>query len=96
MIVLLDNGHGSLVNGRYTTPGKRYDHGNKGIVFEGEFNRSIVARIIEELIKYYIPFVNIAPEHRDVSLFTRVKRANYYSTENCLYLSVHSNAGGGH
>ena len=31
MIVLLDNGHGSLINGTYQTPGKRKDWGNKGL-----------------------------------------------------------------
>lgn len=43
MIVLLDNGHGGLINGEYTTPGKRKDWGADGIIYEGEFNRAIVA-----------------------------------------------------
>lgn len=96
MIVLLDNGHGSLINGKYVTPGKRMDYGDKGVIYEGEFNRAIVSGIIEELVQYNIPFVNVAPEYRDVRLSTRVNRANEYSSEDCFYLSIHSNAGGGH
>jgi len=95
MIVLLDNGHGALINGEYQTPGKRKDWGDDGIIYEGEFNRAIVNGIIEELTYYKIPYVNIAPEYWDVRLETRVKRANKYPASKCFYLSVHSNAGGG-
>lgn len=95
MIVLLDNGHGSLINGKYQTRGKRKNWGNGEIIFEGEFNRAIVNGIIEQLTALKIPFVNIAPEYRDVRLETRVKRANKYPKTNSFYLSIHSNAGGG-
>ena len=96
MIVLLDNGHGGLINGEYQTPGKRspvWDDGSQ--LFEGEFNRSIVARITESLTSINIPYVIIAPETRDIQLSTRVKRANDIQGESCFYLSIHSNAGGG-
>ncbi len=96
MIVLLDNGHGGLENGVYQTKGKRKDWGNNGVIYEGEFNRAIVNGIIEELTKLNIRYVNIAPEYRDVTLETRVRRANKYSRNQCFYLSIHSNAGGGH
>ena len=95
MLVLLDNGHGGLVNGNYQTPGKRIDWGDEGIIYEGEFNRAIVNGIIEELTRLKINYVNIAPEYRDVSLYTRVNRANKYVNEDCFFLSIHSNAGGG-
>lgn len=95
MIVLLDNGHGGLINGDYVTPGKRKDWGADGIIYEGEFNRAIVGGIIEQLTKLKIPYVNIAPEYWDVRLETRVKRANRIHPQPCFYLSVHSNAGGG-
>ncbi|SNR14549.1 N-acetylmuramoyl-L-alanine amidase [Tenacibaculum jejuense] len=96
MIVLLDNGHGGLINGEYQTPGKRKDWGNKGIIYEGEFNRAIVSGIAQELTRLKIPYVNITPEYRDVTLETRVNRANKYPKNECFYLSIHSNAGGGH
>jgi N-acetylmuramoyl-L-alanine amidase len=96
MIVLLDNGHGGLENGEYTTPGKRKDWGQHGIIYEGEFNRAIVNGLVEKLTFLKIPYVNIAPEYRDVRLETRISRANHYPAQDCFYLSVHSNAGGGH
>ncbi len=96
MIVLLDNGHGGLINSKYQTKGKRspiWDDGSQ--LFEGEFNRAIVNGIIQELTRLNIPYVNIAPEYRDVRLETRVKRANGYPSKKCFYLSIHANAGGG-
>lgn len=97
MIVLLDNGHGGLIAGNYQTQGKRspvWDDGSQ--LFEGEFNRAIVGGIVEELTRYTIPYVVITPEYKDITLETRVKRANqYYGNEPCFFLSIHSNAGGG-
>lgn len=95
MLILLDNGHGGLINGKYQTPGKRKDWGEKGIIYEGEFNRAIVNGLIERLSLADIPYVNIAPEYSDIPLQTRVKRANAYADEDCFFLSIHSNAGGG-
>jgi len=97
MIVLLDNGHGGIVNGEYQTPGKRspiWDDGSQ--LFEGEFNRAVVNGIIEQLTRLRIKYVNIAPEYRDVTLRTRVNRANKFGPRSSFYLSIHSNAGGGH
>lgn len=97
MIVLLDNGHGALINSKYQTAGKRSPRWRDGSqLYEGEFNRAIVNGIIQELTGLKIPYVNIAPEYRDVRLETRIKRANEYSSSNSFYLSIHSNAGGGH
>jgi N-acetylmuramoyl-L-alanine amidase len=96
MIVLIDNGHGGLINGHYQTEGKRSPVWSDGSqLFEGEFNRAIVSRIVESLTQIKIPYVLIAPEARDVTLPTRVSRANKYADEPCFFLSVHSNAGGG-
>lgn len=95
MIVLLDNGHGGLINGIYQTAGKRKDWNDKGIIYEGEFNRAIVNGIIQQLTALNIPYVNIAPEYWDVRLETRVRRANKYPSRKSFYLSIHSNAGRG-
>lgn len=96
MTILLDNGHGGIINGKYQTAGKRSPvWSNKEQLFEGEFNRAIVNGIIEKLTALNIPYVNIAPEYRDVSLKTRVNRANEYNAEKSFYLSIHANAGGG-
>lgn len=97
MLVLLDNGHGGLIAGEYQTSGKRspvWDDGSQ--LFEGEFNRAIVSGIVERLTRDNIGYVVITPEYRDITLETRVKRANqYYDNEPCFFLSIHSNAGGG-
>lgn len=95
MLVLLDNGHGGLINGEYQTSGKNIDWKDNGVLYEGEFNRAIVNGIIQELTRLNIKYVNISPEYRDVTLYTRVNRANKFYKEKCFYLSVHANAGGG-
>ena len=97
MIVLLDSGHGALINGVYQTPGKRspvWDDGSQ--LFEGEFNRAIVCGIIQRLTNMHINYVVITPEHEDISLGERVRRANKYDPYSSFFISVHSNAGGGH
>ena len=92
--ILLDNGHGGIINGFYQTSGKRSPVWSDGtILYEGEFNRAIVNGIIQELTKLKIPYVNIAPEYEDISLEERVKRANMYNAKNSVYVSIHSNAG---
>ncbi len=96
MIVLLDNGHGGIINKEYQTPGKRSPRWADGSqLFEGEFNRAIVNGMVQELSRLQIAYVNLAPEYRDVHLETRVKRANVYAGKKSFYLSIHSNAGGG-
>ncbi len=96
MLVLLDNGHGGLINGEYQTPGKRSPVWSDGSqLFEGEFNRAIVNGMVERLTSERIPYVVVTPELTDITLETRVKRANAYSGQPCFFVSVHSNAGGG-
>jgi len=97
MIPILDNGHGGVINGVYTTKGKRSPQWEKGTLYEGVFNRWVVNRIIENLSRDNIPFYHASPELSDVSLFERVSRANkIYQTNPKVYLlSIHANAGGG-
>jgi len=94
---LLDNGHGGVIDGLYQTEGKRsptWD--DDSILYEGEFNRAIVNRLIEMLTAERINYVNIVPELEDISLNERVKRANSYHDQcSCIYISIHTNAGGG-
>ena len=96
MLILLDAGHGGVINGVYQTPGKRSPVWSDGSqLYEGEFNRWIVNGLSERLGSAGIPYVLIAPEQRDVTLRTRVNRANSYRRHGSLYISVHANAGGG-
>jgi len=94
---LLDNGHGGIIDGVYQTEGKRspvWPDGSR--LFEGEFNRAIVARLMAHMSKAGYNYVNLVPEHTDVSLGSRVQRANsLHGAKTCIYLSIHSNMGGG-
>ena len=98
MLILLDNGHGGLIAGEYQTAGKRSPIWNDGSqLFEGEFNRSIVNGIIQQLTSLKIGYVVITPELKDITLETRVNRANrvFETRKDCFFVSVHANAGGG-
>lgn len=95
--VILDNGHGGVINGIYQTAGKRSPKWSRGVLYEGMFNRWVVNRIIEKLDRIDIPYYHISPELEDVSLNARTNRANviYSQNPNTWILSIHANAGGG-
>lgn len=87
----LDNGHGK------STPGKRSPRLSNGQqFFEYEFDRDIVARIMQGLDSLGIRYHEICPEvDEDVPLKTRVARANDLdSALPKFFLSVHANAFG--
>ena len=92
-IILFDNGHGQ------ETPGKRSPLWKDGRqLFEWEFNRDMVRRIILKCEHTGIRAVKLVPETFDVSLEERCKRANLWYDRcngNCVVLSIHANAGGG-
>ena len=93
-VILLDNGHAS------STPGKRspvLEDGRQ--FFEYEFNRDVVRRIADKLSALGIKYEILVPEvEKDVYLTERANRANKfvekYGINNCLFLSIHSNAAG--
>ena len=95
--VILDNGHGGMINNIYQTAGKRSPQWSKGTLYEGMFNRWVVNRLIEKLDREKIPYYHISPELTDVSLQTRVNRADtiHSSNKQVWILSIHANAGGG-
>jgi N-acetylmuramoyl-L-alanine amidase len=95
--VVLDNGHGGMINGVYQTAGKRSPKYSRGVLYEGMFNRWVVNRIKEQLDRLSIPYYNISPEDKDVSLSSRVSRAEaiYKENKDTWLLSIHANGGGG-
>ncbi len=97
MIPILDNGHGGVIGGVYQTKGKRSPKWDKGVLYEGEFNRWIVNTLIVKLREAKLPYFHISPELSDVSLDKRIDRANkiYRKHRNTYGISVHANAGGG-
>ncbi len=95
--VILSNGHGGVINGKYQTAGKRSPKREHGVLYEGMFNRWVVNGVIEELDRIGIPYYHVSPELTDISLKTRVDRVKkiYNSDKDVYLLDVHANAGGG-
>ncbi len=106
---LLDPGHGGIIEGVYQTAGKRSPHFPDGsVLYEGEFNRDIVSRILKltsgwapgrhrtHYRLHAIDTINLVDTEEDMPLRVRVKKANDIHREkgNCIYVSVHANAFG--
>lgn len=98
LIPILDAGHGSVINNvYYCRAGGRKVITDKFSYYEGESNRAIVNRIAEILTIQKVPFYPLAWEYEDITLSTRINRANkiYKENPNTYLISFHSNAGGG-
>jgi N-acetylmuramoyl-L-alanine amidase len=90
-LVLLDSGHG------YDTPGKRSPVWADGKqLLEWEFNRSVVAKLRDNLNKRSIRNIILVGETQDVNLRERAERANYIVNMNeemtVFGISIHGNA----
>jgi N-acetylmuramoyl-L-alanine amidase len=97
-MIILDAGHGGMINGVYQTAGKRspiWEDGRQ--LFEGVFNRGIVEKLHKICEYHSIDSHILVPEQEDISLRERVRRANviYKDRKDAIYISVHANAGGG-
>jgi N-acetylmuramoyl-L-alanine amidase len=95
---ILDNGHGGIIDGVYQTAGKRspvWEDGSQ--LFEGEFNRAIVDRLVKMCAEKGIECVNLVDTQEDISLSKRTEKANDIYRERadkggkCIYVSVHAN-----
>ena len=86
-----------MVGGQYLTQGKRSPNWEFGVLYEGMFNRWVINLIMRELDYASVPYFHVSPELYDVSLNTRVKRANliYQQNPHAYLFSMHANAGGG-
>lgn len=94
---ILDAGHGGMIKGIYQTAGKRSPNWDKGVLYEGVFNREMVARVAVKLDAYGVPYTILVPEQSDISLSERVNRVKniYKKNKDVWLLSFHANAGGG-
>ncbi len=94
-IWLFDNGHGGIIDGVYQTVGKRSPYWPDGeILYEGEFNRGIVNRLVKLCTDAGIECVNIVDTQEDMPLSERTSSANSIaksSDKPCIYVSVHAN-----
>lgn len=101
---LLDNGHGGVKDGVYTTC-PNWDPLNPktwhkmhvhpfGPLYEGEFNRRVVKKISELLAHNGVTHTVLVPSTNDVSLRRRVALANdeYSVDKSCIFVSIHGNA----
>jgi len=92
---IFDNGHGGIIDGVYQTPGKRSPVWPDGTqLFEGEFNRAIVNRLVKMCNEEGIECVNLVDTQEDISLSKRTSKANSIaksSQKPCIYVSVHAN-----
>lgn len=106
LLIFTDSGHGGLVAGQdgklvYTTGmKKRYTHEDSTEALEGVINRQAEQLIINHWDADGRPWVDISSGNLDIPLSTRCNLANdlynhYRKKYNCLYLSLHSNAGKG-
>jgi len=99
-LFLLDPGHGGVINGAPQTNGKRSPLWSDGSqLFEGEFTRAIAETIIKVAPLLGLSVHNLVTEQVDIPLGMRVQRADKQKSLNkgkkCVYISIHSNAGGG-
>lgn len=99
-LILLDPGHGGLINGKYVTaPAKMYAHENGPTIYEGVWNREIVQKLKYALATAGVEVIDVVNSQEDVPLKQRVETANRYAAavgaKNALYISIHANAGGG-
>lgn len=95
---LIDAGHGGLKNGVYVTaPAKMHRFGDGMEVHEGVINRKIASKLVVLLQAEGIDFGLVYDEIEDTPLKYRVEIADRLQEKygNCIYLSIHSNAGGG-
>jgi len=92
---IFDNGHGGIIDGVYQTAGKRspvWPDGKQ--LFEGEFNRAIVDRLMDLCKANNIDAVNLVDTQEDVPLSYRTDKANSMaksSDKPCIYVSIHAN-----
>jgi len=94
-VVLLDAGHGGMINGKYVTPGKRSPiWKDKTQYFEGVGNRLIREEIMIRLDAECINYRVVNSGEADMDLYERVDIVNGYvkkfGSKNCLLISIHS------
>lgn len=95
---LIDAGHGGMKNGTYTTaPAKMFVFPDGLTIYEGVVNRQIAHRVEAKLEGLGIDYHQVYDAIEDDPLSARVKIADniYAQDKRAIYLSIHSNAGGG-
>jgi N-acetylmuramoyl-L-alanine amidase len=94
---ILDAGHGGMdAQGYRTAPAKMFKH-DTFTFYEGVTNRDITTQLILCLLNKQIDYACVYDEVEDTPLAERVAKADaiYGKDKRAIYLSIHSNSGGG-
>lgn len=97
-MILVDAGHGGMKGSVYTTaPAKMFVFPDGLTIYEGVINRAIARKLCTKLMHADIDYHQVYDDVEDDSLESRVKMADniYAMDKRAIYLSIHSNAGGG-
>ena len=74
---IFDPGHGGIIDGVYQTAGKRSPKWEDGTqLFEGEFNRAVVKRLVKLCNDNGIDCINLVDTEEDIPLRERTDKAN--------------------
>ena len=95
---ILDAGHGGMNKDVYTTaPRKMQIYPDGFVIYEGIINRLITEMVYKQLELKQIDFALVYDDVEDTPLQQRVTVADnvYRKDKRAVYLSIHSNAGGG-
>ena len=95
---LIDCGHGGMIGGKYVTaPAKMFVFPDGLTIYEGVINRKIGEYLSGLLSEHGIRHEFVSHANLDTKLEFRVNRADqiYEVDKSCIYLSIHSNSGGG-
>lgn len=94
---IIDCGHGGMKNGKYTTAPAKMHKFPEFTIYEGVINRLIGQKVVDSLKASRIDYAVVSDPIEDNSLESRVRTADnvYKKDKRAIYLSIHSNAGGG-
>lgn len=93
--VLIDPGHGPIVNGKYTTGGKQSPEWPNGLkIYEGESNRMLAYDLASKLMIAGIDVSVLNNYDTDMPMFERVNKINtiFKRDSRLLLISLHHNA----
>jgi len=96
-IYLLDAGHGGLIDGKYTTSGKRSPiWEDDSVYYEGVGNRDIRKKLAQKMEDNGLNYHLVSVGGEDTKLGRRVdiinSYCNMYGAANCILISIHSDA----
>jgi len=96
-MVIIDCGHGGIIDGKYVTaPNKMHKFHDGLTIYEGVINRAIGSKLEARLQEADIDFFSLnTHDQKDMPLSVRTDTINDIAGTHDWLLSIHSNAGGG-